>query len=218
MAQNTPYFASTRILCICHIFLITLSNVLVQYPFEAFGYHTTWGAFTYPAIFILTDITVRLSSARIARKVIFCSMFPGLAISYAIAGYIETVSSSGLNNFLVVHTMPLRVAFACFVAYVAGQLLDILVFQRYRNNRSWWLAPALSTTVGNIIDTILFFAIAFYHSSNLFLNEHWMEIATIDIFFKITIGLLAFVPVYGYVLNLIGKRNYHAVRIPDSRN
>lgn len=211
MSQYTTSFASIRSLSICHVLLITLSNILVQYPFNLFGYHTTWGAFTYPAIFILTDITARLSDARIARKVIFCSMIPGLVISYIIASYIEMLQSPESGGIFVIHMMPLRVALACFVAYVVGQLLDILVFQRYRNRSSWWLAPALSSTIGNIIDTILFFAIAFYHSNNLFLNEHWMEIATVDIFFKITIALLAFVPVYGYILSMINKRTYHAI-------
>ncbi|MBL7481513.1 7-cyano-7-deazaguanine/7-aminomethyl-7-deazaguanine transporter [Legionella bononiensis] len=191
--------ASTRILSCCHIFLITISNILVQYPIELLGFHTTWGAFTYPAIFILTDLTTRISSATTARNIIFRSMIPGLVISYSVASYLET---QNWNDFFVLHLMPLRIAFACFIAYVVGQLLDIFVFQRYRANSSWWLAPTLSTTVGNFIDTILFFAIAFYHSSNPFLNQHWPEIAVIDIIFKILISLIAFVPLYGLILNL----------------
>ncbi|KTD44823.1 7-cyano-7-deazaguanine/7-aminomethyl-7-deazaguanine transporter [Legionella quateirensis] len=194
---------STRILSFCHIFLITISNILVQYPIELLGFHTTWGAFTYPAIFILTDLTTRISSATTARNIIFRSMIPGLVISYCVASYLET---QNWGDFFVLHPMPLRIAFACFIAYVVGQLLDIFVFQRYRNNSSWWLAPTLSTTVGNFIDTILFFAIAFYHSSNPFLNQHWPEIAVVDIFFKIIISLIAFVPFYGLVLNLFGIR------------
>ena len=110
------------ILCICHVFLLTISNVLVQYPFDFLGFHTTWGAFTYPAIFILTDLTIRLSSANYARKIIFMSMFPGLVISYGVASYIEVANRMRWQDIFVIHPMPLRIAFACFFAYLVGQL------------------------------------------------------------------------------------------------
>lgn len=191
-----------KLLIVSHIFIITISNILVQYPFELFGYHTTWGAFTYPFIFILTDLTTRLSNTRTARNIIFISMIPGLLISYIIASSIEIAGSLSWDNLCTLHYMPFRVALACFVAYAIGQLMDIFIFQRFRNNTSWWMAPAFSTTIGNIIDTFLFFTIAFYHSKNPFLNQHWPEIAIVDVCFKITISLIAFVPVYGFVLHL----------------
>lgn len=195
-------------LTVCHIFLITISNILVQYPFELFGYHTTWGAFTYPFIFILTDLTTRLSNAKTSRNIIFISMLPGLLISYFIASSLEIMGALSWDKVFTLHEMPLRIALACFVAYTIGQLMDVFIFQRFRKNSSWWVAPAISTTIGNIIDTLLFFTIAFYHCSNPFLNQHWPEIAVVDVCFKITISLLAFVPVYGFVLhffNIKGK-------------
>ncbi len=181
-----------------HVSLLTLSNVLVQYPFELFGLHTTWGALTYPVIFILTDLTIRLSNAAKARRIIMYSMLPGLILSYVIAVYFDTSST---HIFSTVYFMPLRIAAACFIAYVVGQLLDIFVFQRYRTQNRWWLAPICSSTIGNIVDTILFFSIAFYHCSNPFLSEHWLDIALVDLVFKITISWLALVPLYGVVLN-----------------
>lgn len=190
----------------CHILLIMLSNVLVQYPFEIYGFHTTWGAFTYPAIFILTDLTTRILDAQKARQIIFVSMFPGLLCSYLIASYLESGNNLSWDTISVLHSMPLRIGLACFIAYTIGQLLDIAVFQRLRNQSSWWLAPALSTTIGNLLDTVLFFSIAFYHCSNPFLSQHWPEIAAVDVFFKILISLIAFVPVYGLVLNALGIR------------
>lgn len=196
-------------LSVCHVFLLTISNILVQYPFDILGYHTTWGAFSYPAIFILTDLTTRMSSAKMAQKIIFLSMFPGLLISYVIASYIEVVNSQNWSGLYTIHIMPLRIALACFIAYAVGQLLDIFVFQRFRNNFSWWIAPSLSTIVGNLIDTLLFFAIAFYHCTNPFLSQHWPEIAVVDIFFKITISLIAFVPIYGFVLNVFYQKYAH---------
>lgn len=198
---------SVWLLSACHIFLITLSNVLVQYPFDILGFHTTWGAFSYPAIFILTDLTTRITNARKARQIILLSMFPGLLFSYLVASFIEAGNNLSFSSILALHPMPLRISLACFMAYAAGQLLDIAVFQRYRNQSSWWLAPALSTTIGNIVDTVLFFAIAFYHCSNPFLSQHWPEIAMVDIFFKITISLIAFVPLYGLVLNTFGIKS-----------
>ena len=203
--------SSITILAASHIFLLTISNVLVQYPFELFGYHTTWGAFTYPAIFILTDLTTRLTSAQVARKIIYLSMAPGLLISYLIASYIEVADHLSWGVFTTIHRLPLRVALACLIAYTAGQLLDIFVFQHYRNNSTWWLAPSLATTLGNLIDTILFFGIAFYHSTNLFLSQHWPEIALVDMLFKVAISLLAFVPLYGFFLNLLTRNSFSKV-------
>jgi uncharacterized integral membrane protein (TIGR00697 family) len=196
-----------------HVFLLALSNILVQYPFKILGYHTTWGAFTYPAIFILTDLTTRLSSSRQARTIIFKSMFPGLLISYWLASYIENPNQSWGLLLKTLHPMPLRIAIGSFVAYSVGQLLDIMVFQRYRNNASWWVAPVFSTVAGNMLDSILFFAIAFYHCSDSFLRDNWLEIAMVDVSFKIAISVIFFVPIYGVVLKKIvsssqEKRSY----------
>lgn len=206
MIQNNLSYSSIRWLSISHVLLLTISNVLVQYPFDILGFHTTWGAFTYPAIFILTDLTIRLSSAKNARKIIFRSMLPGLLISYAVASYIEAPNGLSVSDIFVIHTMPLRIALACFVAYVVGQLLDIFVFQRYRNKTAWWLAPTLSSTFGNLIDTVLFFSIAFYQCSNPFLSQHWTEIAIVDSVFKITFSLIAFIPTYGFVLSIVSSK------------
>lgn len=196
-----------KLLTISHICLIAISNLLVQYPFELFGYPTTWGAFTYPLIFILTDLTTRLSSANQARNIIFRSMLPGLLISYFITSSIEIAGSFSWDALFTLHSMPLRIALACFIAYVIGQLMDVFIFQRVRKSASWWIAPACSTTFGNLIDTLLFFSIAFYHCSNPFMSQHWPEIAVVDVCFKITISLVAFVPVYGFVLNFFSMNS-----------
>ncbi|HAT1658520.1 TPA: 7-cyano-7-deazaguanine/7-aminomethyl-7-deazaguanine transporter [Legionella pneumophila] len=198
---------SVWMLSLGHIFLITLSNVLVQYPFDMMGLHTTWGAFTYPAIFILTDLTTRITTANKARKIIMLSMVPGLIFSYLVASSIEAGNNLNGDSLSVLHLMPLRIALACFIAYVIGQLLDVAVFQRYRNQPAWWLAPTLSAVAGNFIDTVLFFTIAFYHCSDPFLSQNWPEIALVDVFFKIIISLIAFVPVYGLVLSMLGVKS-----------
>lgn len=99
-----------------------------------------------------------------------------------------------------------RIALASFSGYVVGQLLDILVFNRLRQGKQWWLAPMCSTVFGTLIDTYVFFAVAFYQSSDEYMAEHWFTIATVDYAFKLFVSLLLFLPLYGVVLNFIIKK------------
>lgn len=185
-----------------HVFILAISNILVQYPFALFGFDTTWGAFSYPAVFILTDLTARLCSAQKARKIVFQAMVPALIISYGVGAVLATQDFDHPGHlFFDIQIMPLRIAFACFIAYLIGQLFDIAVFQHLRKHGAWWLAPSLSMSLGNILDTFLFFSIAFYHSDHPFLNAHWLDIAKTDMVSKLVIGILAFVPIYGLVLH-----------------
>lgn len=200
-------FSVLNRLIIGHVVLILLSNVLVQYPFSFLGMHSTWGALTYPLIFILSDLTTRICGADIARRVVFFSMIPGLILSYLISSYFI----NGLNLLIYkINIMPLRIALACFVAYVTGQIIDISIFQslRKKSNFSWWFAPMFSSATGNLIDTLIFFSVAFYNCSDPFLNIHWPEIAAIDMLFKIIISIFAFVPIYGVLLAAIQKRQF----------
>jgi uncharacterized integral membrane protein (TIGR00697 family) len=187
-----------RYLSLAHICVLTLSNVLVQYPFTVAGFHTTWGAFTYPFIFIITDLTTRMLGARQARRVIFKSLLPGLISSYGLACLFNTDN----HAFFIFQIQPLRIALACSGAYIIGQLLDIFVFQRLNKN-TWWLGPACASSISNIVDTFVFFFLAFYHSSNAFLNQHWVDIACVDLVFKTLISFIAFIPLYGYILQQI---------------
>ncbi len=189
-------------LSIGHVLLILLSNVLVQYPFTVLGVHSTWGAITYPLIFILSDMTARLWGVVIARKVVFFSMIPGLILSYFVTCYFTNDIDT---FFLGLSAMPLRIACACFIAYAVGQMLDITFFQIFRRNSNWWLAPIIASAVGNLTDTILFFSIAFYQCSDNFLSTHWPEIALVDMMFKMFISIFAFVPLYGVLLANVKK-------------
>ncbi|HHF7346446.1 TPA: 7-cyano-7-deazaguanine/7-aminomethyl-7-deazaguanine transporter [Legionella feeleii] len=192
-------------LVLAHVVIICLSNTLVQYPFVLWGFRTTWGAFSYPLIFILTDLTTRLLGPESARKTIFAAMIPGLLSSYLISNWYAHGVLLAYNNLV------LRIAFASFCAYVAGQLLDITVFQRLRQQAKWWVAPAVSTIFGNLFDTYCFFFIAFYQSGNAFLSTHWLEIATVDLIFKLLISLISFVPLYGLILKLILRSKSRAM-------
>lgn len=102
--------------------------------------------------------------------------------------------------------MVARIACASFMAYVLGQILDVHVFNRLRQTRAWWVAPTASTLFGNISDTLSFFFIAFYHSSDAFMATHWVEIALVDYTFKLLISMVFFLPMYGVMLNMLLKR------------
>lgn len=194
------------ILVTFHISIIAASNYLVQIPFEIFGMHTTWGTFSFPFIFLATDLTVRIFGSSEARRIIFGAMLPALIISYVISVLFYQGEFQGSAGLLTLDTFVLRIAVASFTAYVLGQLLDIKVFSRLRKLRSWWIAPSASTVVGNLLDTILFYAIAFYRSSDEFMAAHWVEIGALDYGFKLLVSLLLFLPLYGLLLRYLTER------------
>ncbi|MFQ0993722.1 7-cyano-7-deazaguanine/7-aminomethyl-7-deazaguanine transporter [Gilliamella sp. BG2] len=189
-----------------HILVIASSNYLVQIPFEIFGFQTTWGAFTFPFIFLTTDLTIRIYGASLARKIIFVVMIPALLFSYLISVLFFETHWVGLSALTEFNSFVFRIALASFAAYLVGQLMDITVFNYLRKNRSWWVAPTASAIFGNGIDTIVFFAIAFYQSNDEFMANHWIEISLMDYSFKILICGLFFLPLYGVILNFILKK------------
>ncbi|MED5492851.1 7-cyano-7-deazaguanine/7-aminomethyl-7-deazaguanine transporter [Halopseudomonas pachastrellae] len=189
-----------------HIIIIIASNYLVQLPITLFGYHTTWGAFSFPFIFLATDLTVRLLGKQAARRVIARVMLPALVASYVVSVVFQEGSYRGIDALLSFNDFVLRISLASFVAYVIGQLLDIQVFDRLRRIKAWWIAPSLSTVLGNLADTFAFFSVAFWHSSNPFMAEHWVEIATVDYVIKLVISMLLFLPLYGVLLRTLMNR------------
>ena len=186
-----------------HVVVIAASNYLVQIPFQVLGLHTTWGTFSFPLVYLATDLTVRIFGKGQARKIIFLTMIPALLISYLVSILFFEGHFQGLRVLAVFNFFVFRIAFASFIAYLAGQLLDVKVFSRLREHRSWWVAPGASTIVGNLVDTILFYSIAFWASSDAFMALHWPEIATVDYCFKIVVSMLLFLPAYGVLLNLL---------------
>ncbi|WP_422444079.1 MULTISPECIES: 7-cyano-7-deazaguanine/7-aminomethyl-7-deazaguanine transporter [unclassified Endozoicomonas] len=194
------------LLSIFHIVTITASNYLVQIPFQFFGMHTTWGAFTFPFIFLATDLTVRIYGSEQARKIIFTAMFPALLISYLVSVMFVDGTFQGLASLASFNAFVARIAVASFAAYLIGQILDITVFNRLRQNAMWWVAPACSTIAGNLIDTLSFFSLAFAGSSDPFMAAHWMEIALVDYGYKLAISMLFFLPMYGVLLNFLVNR------------
>ena len=179
-----------------HVIVITVSNGLVNIPVEIFGFKLTWAAFTFPLVVIATDLTVRLLGKTIARSTI------AIAYPLAIIGSILVVLAEGAPQ-----SVALRIGFASATAYAIGTLLDVYVFQWLRENYSaWWLAPAVSTVVANIIDTYAFFFTAFSGSANEYMAANWMEIAGSQTILKIFVGLIIFLPAYGLLLRHLSGR------------
>ena len=192
-------------LSLFHLLVITSSNYLVQLPISIFGFHTTWGAFSFPFIFLATDLTVRIFGAPLARRIIFAVMVPALAISYGISALFYMGEWQGFAALGTFNLFVARIAVASFMAYALGQILDVHVFNRLRQSRRWWLAPTASTLFGNISDTVAFF-IAFWRSPDPFMAAHWGEIALVDYSFKVLISIIFFLPMYGVLLNMLLKR------------
>ncbi|BAS33126.1 TPA: 7-cyano-7-deazaguanine/7-aminomethyl-7-deazaguanine transporter [Klebsiella variicola] len=193
-------------LSLFHLLVITSSNYLVQLPISIFGFHTTWGAFSFPFIFLATDLTVRIFGAPLARRIIFAVMVPALVISYAVSALFYMGEWQGFAALGTFNLFVARIAIASFMAYALGQILDVHVFNRLRQSRHWWLAPTASTLFGNISDTVAFFFIAFWRSPDPFMAAHWGEIALVDYSFKVLISIIFFLPMYGVLLNMLLKR------------
>lgn len=186
-----------------HIIIIIASNYLVQLPFSLFGWHTTWGAFSFPFIFLATDLTIRLLGKQAARKVIARVMLPALVVSYVFSVLFQEGVFRGFDTLNQLNHFVLRISLASFLAYVVGQLLDIQVFDRLRKLPQWWVAPSAAMIAGNLVDTFVFFSVAFWRSDNAFMAANWVEIAAVDYVIKLIISLMLFVPLYGILLNAI---------------
>ena len=184
------------LLVLIHIFITTLSNALVSIPIEIYEFKITWAAFSFPLVVVTTDLTVRLLGKSIAQKTIAFS-YPISIISSILIIYFE-------GNLI---SVAFRIGIASATAYALGILIDINVFQYIRERYSaWWLAPALSTVISNVIDSYTFFSTAFFGSEDIYMSTNWIEIAGNQTALKIIIGLVFFLPIYGILLNFISKR------------
>ena len=198
-----------RALCILigfHVLVIAASNYLVQLPIQVFGLYTTWGTFSFPFVYLATDLSVRIFGDQKARIIIFGAMLPALIASYVVSALFFEGTFQGFGQLAYVNTFILRIALASFIAYLLGQLADIKIFSQLRKHKKWWIAPAGSTICGNLLDTIVFYAIAFWASSDTFMGAHWPEIAAVDYGFKLFVSILLFLPLYGVLLRTITNK------------
>ncbi|CAA0103617.1 Queuosine precursor transporter [BD1-7 clade bacterium] len=207
--QLTPRRIALPLLASFHILIIASSNYLVQIPFQLFSVTITWGTFTFPLVYLATDMTVRLYGAHLARRIVAVVMAPALLLSYGVSVLFKDGSYMGMASLLVFNGVVARIAFASFSAYVIGQLTDVLVFNRLRRSPHWWLAPAASSIFGNLIDSISFFSIAFYRSTDAFMAEHWLSIGIADYGYKVLVCVVLILPAYGVLLNLLTRHLTH---------
>ena len=183
-------------LALLHVIVVVVSNALVSIPVEIAGIKLTWAAFTFPIVVLATDLTVRMLGKNIARATI------AAAYPLAIIGSIAVVLLEGAPQ-----SVALRIGFASATAYAVGTMLDVYVFQYLREKyRAWWLAPALSTIVANVIDSYTFFFVAFNNSADEYMAANWIEIAGSQTVLKIAVGLIIFLPAYGLLLKAISGK------------
>ena len=143
--------------------VVAASNVLVQFPVQgtlgslALADILTWGAFTYPFAFLVPDLANRRHGPAVARRVVLAGFAVAIACSIVFPPMLFRL---GLIEFETTAGRLVRIAVASGAAFLAAQLLDITVFNRLRR-QSWWRAPMFGTLAGSIVDTMIFFGIAF---------------------------------------------------------
>ncbi len=180
--------------------IVVASNILVQF---LFGQWLTWGAFTYPFAFLVTDVMNRLYGPAAARKVVLAGFAVGLVCSF--------IGTQIVGEYGPLVT--LRIALGSGLAFLTAQLLDVAIFHRLREGK-WWRAPLASTLVGSAVDTAIFFtiafsaALAFIEPGNdvTWANEAlpllgigpvvplWVSLATADWLVKLSLAVVALVP------------------------
>ena len=158
--------------------VIISSNYLVQFPVNNFGLENilTYGAFTYPISFLVTDVANRAFGKFIAKKVVYFGFLIGVSLTLLVS-----------TNFSDI--ISIRIAFGSGIAFLTAQLIDINIFDRLRKNKSWYIAPLISSTIGSVIDTFLFFMISFYGT-----QTPWFTLSLGDLSVKLLIALLMLIP------------------------
>jgi uncharacterized integral membrane protein (TIGR00697 family) len=170
--------------------IVILSNYLVQFPFKYLGLENilTYGAFSYPITFLITDLANRSFGKTIARKIVFLGFFIGLVLTVFV--------STNFNDII-----SIRIAIGSGLAFFIAQNLDVSVFDKLRNNKTWYVAPLISSIIGSVLDTFLFFSVAFYNT-----GVPWVTLALGDLAVKLIIAMLMLIP-FKIFINKI--KNYY---------
>ena len=157
--------------------IVALSNYLVQFPIKYMDLQDlfTYGAFSYPVAFLITDLANRRYGKIIARKIVYIGFILGLVLTL----FFSTDFSNLVSK---------RIAVGSGTAFLIAQLLDVQVFDKLRK-KVWFVAPLVSSLIGSIIDTFLFFSIAFYGT-----GINWVTLSFGDLFVKIFVALAMLIP------------------------
>ena len=177
--------------------VVVLSNYLVQFPVQHFGLNEilTFGAFSYPVTFLITDLANRAYGKFVARKIVYIGFILGILLTLFVS-----------TNFADI--ISIRIAIGSGVAFFVAQNLDVQVFDRLRKKR-WYIAPLTSSTLGSITDTFLFFSIAFYST-----GIPWVTLAFGDLVVKLLITLIMLIP-FRILLNKI--KDYSGSSVSSTR-
>ena len=157
--------------------VVLSSNYLVQFPVNYYGFNEilTYGAFSYPIAFLITDLANRSYGKRVARKIVYFGFVLGIGFT--------VLFSTDFADFI-----SIRIAIGSGVAFLTAQLLDVQIFDRLRK-KEWFVAPLTSSMIGSTIDTFLFFSISFYGT-----GVPWVTLSLGDLIVKIMVALIMLIP------------------------
>ena len=157
--------------------VVLASNYLVQFPIKYYGLEEilTYGAFSYPVAFLITDLANRSYGKIIARKIVYIGFVIGIVFTLFFSTNFEDLIS-------------VRIAIGSGTAFLVAQLLDVQIFDKLRKNK-WFVAPLTSSLIGSIIDTFLFFSISFYAT-----GIPWVTLSLGDLTVKVLVSLLMLIP------------------------
>ena len=157
--------------------VVLSSNYLVQFPIKYYGLEEilTYGAFTYPIAFLITDLANRSYGKLAARKIVYTGFIIGIAFTLFF--------STNFSDLISV-----RIAIGSGTAFIVAQLLDVQIFDKLRK-KEWFVAPLTSSFIGSLVDTFLFFSIAFYGT-----GIAWVTLSGGDLAVKIFVTLLMLIP------------------------
>ena len=157
--------------------VVVISNYLVQFPINYFNLSEilTYGAFTYPVTFLITDLANRAYGKIVARKVVY--------IGFIIGIFLTIIVSTNFSDII-----SIRIAIGSGLAFFIAQNLDVQIFDKLRK-KNWYIAPLYSSIIGSTTDTFLFFSIAFFAT-----GVPWITLALGDLIVKLFIALVMLVP------------------------
>ena len=181
IVENKLFFLLAFLMAIT----ITLSNYLVQFPIKYYGLENllTYGAFSYPVAFLITDLSNRRYGKNFAKKIVYIGFSLGIFLTlYFSTNYSDLIS--------------IRIAIGSGTAFLIAQLTDVYIFDSLRK-KIWFVAPLASSLIGSIIDTFLFFSISFYGT-----GINWVTLSIGDLLVKIFISLMMLIP-FGLLLSHI---------------
>ena len=181
ISKNNKLFI---ILSIMMGLVVISSNFLVQFPVNYYGLQEilTYGAFSYPITFLITDLANRSYGKIVARRIINIGFLIGILLTLFFS-----------TNFL--DLISVRIAIGSGTAFIIAQNFDVQIFDKLRKNKIWLIAPLVSSAIGSVVDTFVFFSISFYNT-----GISWVTLAFGDLAVKLLIAIIMLIPFRIFIL------------------